>query len=217
MLFNTFSIVLLLLFAGLFSCSSDSAEKGTPKAESTNVDFTDNFDGKLADGWSWLREDTSTWQIKNNGLEIMVESGKAKTVKNALVRKAPDRRTGTFSIDVTVTSHTAPTQQYEQAGITWYNNEKPVFKLVKELVDGELYIIPGKVPMTAKTVQLRLVVQDTSWTAKFRPNAEGEFQTAAQGTLPQVNNDQVSIQCYNGPPDAEHWIRFENFAITKLK
>ena len=26
-------------------------------------------------------------------------------------------------------------QQYEQAGITWYNDGKPVFKEVKELVD----------------------------------------------------------------------------------
>lgn len=211
------SIVLLLLFACLISCSSDSSKTKPKNAESTFMDFTDNFDSKLADGWSWLREDPNTWQLKDGALEIKVEPGKANDVKNALLRKAPDRSTGSFAVDVTVTNHTVPTQQYEQAGITWYNNEKPVFKLVKELVDGELYIVPGKVPMTAKTVQLRLVVADTLWTALFRPNAEGKFQTAAQGKLPPINNDQVSIQCYNGPPDAEHWIRFDNFSMTKIK
>ena len=42
------------------------------------------------------------------------------------------------------------------------------------------------------------------------------FQTAATGELPPPNNDQVSIQCYHGPPDEEHWIRFEQFSIKQL-
>jgi len=137
-------------------------------------------------------------------------------LRNASVRKAPDRSGGKFAIDVTVSNATKPTRQYEQAGITWYNNGKPVFKLVKELVDGKLMIIPGRKPMTSKTVQLRLIVTSDSFTAQYRPNAEGEFQTAAKGKLPAPRNDQVSIQCYNGPPNAEHWIRFDNFRISKL-
>ena len=53
------------------------------------------------------------------------------------------------------------------------------------------------------------------WTAQYRPNGEGDFLTAAEGTLPPPADDQVSIQCYNGPPDAEHWIRFDDFRILK--
>jgi hypothetical protein len=140
----------------------------------------------------------------------------ARNVKNALVRQAPDRRRGKYAIDVTVTNLKKPIQQYEQAGITWYNNGKPVFKLVKELVDGELMIIPGRKPMSSKTVQLRLIVTKDSFIAKFRPDARGKFQTATTGKLPAPDNDQVSIQCYNGPPDAEHWIRFEDFRILEL-
>ena len=110
-------------------------------------------------------------------------AGKANTVKNALVRKAPDRSQGTFAIEVTVTNTTKPTTQWEQAGITWYTGGKPVFKLVKELIDGDLYIIPGKKPMKAQTVQLRLIVTADSWTAQYRPEGKGEFQTAAAGKL----------------------------------
>jgi len=178
--------------------------------------FTDSFDGKPAAGWSWLREDAKTWRIKDGGLEIMVQPGLAGTVKNALVRKAPDRSEGTFAIDVTVTNHTRPTRQFEQAGITWYSNGRPVFKLVKELIGGKLYIIPGKKPMSAKTVQLRLIVDVKSWIAQYRPDGKGEFLTAAKGPLPAPGTDQVSIQCYNGPPDAEHWIRFDDFRIRKI-
>ncbi|MHC4461419.1 MAG: 3-keto-disaccharide hydrolase [Planctomycetota bacterium] len=180
------------------------------------VIFEDRFEGKAGEGWSWLRENPKTWRISDEGLEICVEPGAANNVKNALVREAPDRSKGKYGIDVTVTSHSVPTRQYEQAGITWYNNGRPVFKLVKELVSGELMIIPGRKPMTSKTVQLRLIVDENSFIAQYRPGAKGEFQTAAQGKLPPPRDDQVSIQCYHGPTDAEHWIRFDDFRIFKL-
>jgi hypothetical protein len=187
-----------------------------PEAEPHAVLFEDRFEGGPAEGWAWLRENSQAWRIRDSALEIRVEPGVAHNVRNALVRKAPDRSEGRFAIDVTVTNTATPTQQYEQAGITWYNDGKPVFKLVKELVDGQLVIIPGRKPISSKTVQLRLVVSGNSLTALFRPDGRGEFQTAATGTLPAPRNDQVSIQCYNGPPDAEHWIRFDDFRILKL-
>ena len=176
----------------------------------------DNFDKQLADGWDWLRESKDTWRLNDGALEICVQPGVAHNVKNALLRKAPDRSKGKYAIEVTVTNLTKPSQQYEQAGITWYNNEKPVFKLVKELVDGQLKIIPGHKPMDSQSVQLRLIVTADKFVAQYRPDGKGEFQTAATGSLPAPGKDQVSIQCYNGPPDAEHWIRFDDFRIIQL-
>ena len=180
------------------------------------VVFEDKFDGKLADGWAWLRENPKTWRIADNALEIRVEPGVAGTVKNALLRKAPDRTTGKFAIEVTITSAVPPTNQYEQAGLTWYQGAKPVFKLVHELVDGKTCIVPGKVPTTTRKVQLRLVVTKDQFTAQFRPDAAGDFKTAASGALAPGADEQISIQCYNGPPDAEHWIRFDDFRIVQL-
>lgn len=178
--------------------------------------FEDKFEGKLAEGWSWLREDPKTWRLREGALEIRVEPGVAHNVKNALLRDAPDRSQGKFAFELTVTNLTRPVQQFEQAGLTLYHEGKPVFKLVKELIDGGLYIIPGKVPMDAKTVQLRLVVTADSWEAQFRPEAKGRFATAAKGKLPPPGKEQISIQCYNGPPKAEHWIRFDDFRILRL-
>ncbi len=180
------------------------------------VVFEDRFEGKLGEGWTWLRENAEAHRIKDGALEIRVEPGVASTVKNALVRKAPDRSKGKFAIEVTVTNTVKPTQQYEQAGITWYCDGRPVFKLVKELINGELFIIPGKKPMAAESVRLRLVVTADSWTAQYQPEGKGEFLTAASGKLPAPKDDQVSIQCYNGPPNAEHWIRFDDFRILRM-
>jgi hypothetical protein len=180
------------------------------------VIFEDRFENGPADGWTWIRKNPQTQRIRQGALEIRVEPGVAHTVRNALVRKAPDRSRGKYAIDVTVTNTTKPTQQYEQAGITWYHAGKPVFKLVKELVDGKLMIIPSRKPMPSETVQLRLVVDGNDYIAQFRANAEGEFQTAATGKLPAPGDDQVSIQCYNGPAKVEHWIRFDDFRISQL-
>ena len=178
--------------------------------------FEGRFDTKPAEGWRWLREDASDWRIREGALEIRVRPGDAKTARNALVRRAPDRRQGRFAIEVSVTTLQPPKQQYEQAGLTWYAGGKPVFKLVKELVDGQLMIIPGRKAMTNATVELRLVVSGSAWTAQLRPAGKGEFQTAATGELPGPDNDEISIQCYHGPPDAEHWIRFDDFRIVRL-
>ena len=178
--------------------------------------FADNFDGKLDQEWSWLRQDLDGWRLQDGGLEIHVEPGLADTVKNALLRPAPARDEGSFAIEVTVTNHTLPTQQYEQAGITFYIDDKPVFKEVKELIDGDLYIIPGKQPMPTKSVRLRLVVTANSWEAQYRPEGASNFTTAASGELASPGRDQVSLQCYNGPEGSDHWIRFEEFQIKKL-
>jgi hypothetical protein len=178
--------------------------------------FEDALKGKLGEGWSWLRENPKNWRHSDNGLEIRVEPGLAATVQNALVRKAPDRTEGKVAIEVTVDFTSAPTRQYEQAGITWYQGDKPVFKLVHEFIDKKLYIIPGKKPADTHVVQLRLVVSKDAYIAQFRLDAKGDFQTSASGKLAPARDDKVSIQCYNGPADAEHWMRFSDFRIVKV-
>ncbi len=191
---------------------------GTPvRADEWEVVFEDKFAGEMDEQWAWLREDPEAWRLVADGLEIRLQPGFARTVRNALLRPAPDRSQADYAIDVTVTNHTVPTQQWEQAGITWYRNGEPIFKLVKELLDGQLLIIPGRPAMEAPTVQLRLIVTQDSWTAQFRPNAEGEFLTADQGKLPPPGEEQVSLQGYHGPPDAAHWVRFHNFRISRRR
>jgi len=209
-------LMLTLLLAAVFAVQPATAED--PPAETPPVEekllFEDDF--QLENSWSWLREDSDAWRLKDNALEIRVQPGVADTVKNALVREAPDRSKGRYAIDITITNNTTPSQQYEQAGITWYSGGKPVVKVVKELVNGKVVVVPGLKLLTENKVQLRLIVDADSWTALYRPEVKGEYLPAGKGKLPPPDNDQVSIQCYNGPPEAEHWIRFDDFRIVKM-
>ncbi len=186
------------------------------QAGEPRVLFEDRFDGKLGQGWTWLRENPKTWRFQESALEIRVEPGAGADVKNTLLRKAPDRNQTKIAIEVTVTFTAQPTKQFEQAGITWYQAGAPKFKLVHEVVDGQLMIIPGRAPAPEKTVQLRLVLEGDKYTAQFRANAQGEFKTAASGTLPIAGEEQVGIQCYHGPAEEDHWIRFDDFRILQL-
>ena len=182
---------------------------------SEQIIYSDAFDALDTD-WRWLRENPDHWRLVDGGLEIRVEPGLADTVINALLRGAPDRSAGTYCIEVTVSNLNAPIQQYEQVGITWYSGDKPVFKLVKELIDGDLYIIPGKCPVADEPIRLRLTVGSAEWKAEYRTAGADAFTTAAEGELPAPENDCVSLQCYNGPGDAEHWVRFDHLVITRL-
>lgn len=189
--------------------------RGMSAAEPEEV-FMDSFSGGPADGWTWLREEPEAWRIRDEALEIRLLPGDANSVRNALVRPAPDRGRKAYAIEVALTSLAEPTEQYEQAGITWYRDGRPVFKLVKERVDGVLMIIPGRKPMAAESVQLRLIVDKDSFKAQYRPHGEGEYLTAATGSMPLPENDSVSLQGYHGPDQTEHWVRFDNFRILEI-
>lgn len=175
----------------------------------------DRFAGRLGEGWTWLRENPAAWRVITNGLEIRLEPGRAETVKNALRRKVPSRAGRRLAFEVTVIFTTPPTNQYEQAGLTWYADDKPVFKLVHELVDGRIVIIPGKLATDGGPVCLRLVVTNGKYTAQFRPAGEPEFRTVASGELPPATTEHISLQGYHGPAEAEHWVRFEQFRILE--
>jgi len=164
-------------------------------------------------GWCFKIHSTAVWMRTGPGCESIPSTGVSRT---AAWRSASSPDEGSFAIEVTVTNQTIPTVQYEQGGITWYCDGKPVFKEVKELIDGALFIIPGRAAMAARSVRLRLIVTADSWEAQFRPEGESAFQTSERGELPAPADDQVSIQCYNGPPDEEHWIRFEDFIVRML-
>jgi len=37
--------------------------------------FQDDFQGKLGEGWSWVREHRENWRVTGRGLEVRIEPG----------------------------------------------------------------------------------------------------------------------------------------------
>lgn len=207
--------LLLLLNARTLSCQAQDDGK---TLDTRAVVFEESFSPGLSEGWKWLRENPARWCVRNDALEIRVMPGVADTVENALLRPLTNLdHNQRFAVTVTVENAHAYSNQYEQAGITWYVDDRPVFKFVKELVDGEVVMIPGKVPVEGHWIQLRLEIDGEDFVARFRKEAKEDFQEAAKGKIPRGDSEAISLQCYHGPAAAEHWFRFDDFKIEKLQ
>src|SRR6266571_918130 len=142
--------------------------------------FQDDFQGKLGEGWSWVREHREAWRVTGRGLEVRIEPGNmwgpANDARNVLVRPAPG--TANEGIEVSVTVENRPTSQYEQADLVWYFDDSHMVKLGQELVDGKLSIVMGRedndktrtiaiIPLDSPVVRLQMIVETNRIRGEF--------------------------------------------------
>lgn len=210
-----------LLPLALFATATCPAEE-TP--------FQDDFTGKLAEGWSWVREHREGWRVTDRGLEVRVEPGNmwgpANNARNVLVRPAPEAAKD--EIEVSVNVENKPTEQYEQVDLVWYYDDGHMVKLGQERVDGKLSIVMGReendrtrtmaiIPLDSFSVRLRFVVKGNRIRGQFRTPAAKDWQDAGECDLPAPadRKAQISLQCYQGPADAEHWARVTEFRVRR--
>ena len=98
------------------------------------VVFEDDFDGSLADGWSWLREDPTHWNLTDSpgSLRITLQDGfiVLGSAKNVLVRSAPS---GSFEIATFVSC--TPTSNFQLAGLVVYQDESNYLQFGRSFCD----------------------------------------------------------------------------------
>ena len=178
--------------------------------------FEDKFLGELKEGWSWLRENPKGHRFVDKTLEVLMEPFAGDESRNVLLRSAPDRRKGAYQIELFLETPFAFENQYQQVGIFWMQGEKTVLKFVRERIDGELYVFPGKVPIKGNEIFLRLTASGENVKAEFKTDAEGEYKPAFEGKLPAYEEgEKIGIQFWNGSPDKEHWVKLRHFKIFK--
>ena len=190
--------------------------------------FQDNFKGRLAEGWSWIREDRSGWRVTEQGLEVRVQPGNmwgpANNATNVLVRSLP--KTTNAAIEITVTIENRPTEQYEQANLVWYYDDSHMVKLGQELVDGKLSIVMGReekdktrtmaiIPIQSAVVHVRFNVKGNSIRGEYRLGEEMEWQVAGECDLPVNGSPKASLQVYQGPKTVERCACFTDFRMVK--
>jgi regulation of enolase protein 1 (concanavalin A-like superfamily) len=209
---------ILITLAGLLSMFSTNCEAADF--------FRDDFKGRLADGWSWVREDKSGWRVTERGLEVRVQPGNmwgpANNATNVLVRSLPD--TTNAAIEIAVTIENRPAEQYEQADLVWYYDDSHMVKLGQELVDGKLSIVMGReekdktrtmciIPIQSAVVHARFVVKGNLIRGEYRLGDEKEWRGAGECDLPVNGSPKASLQVYQGPKTVERWARFSAFSI----
>lgn len=204
-------------------CSSLTAH--APLKADEEVIFVDRFDTKLADGWSWMNETPNGWRVANRALEIRVLRGPIARASNLLMRDAPHPSERMLVAEVTVSNQ--PTEQYEQCGIVWWYDERHFVKLVKEVVDGQSWIVMGRTHPTSgqlagkiafdkdDAARLRLEVTDKTIVGKVKKKGLDEWTDVGRCQLPGDGPARISLQTYHGPTDEEHWARFNDFSLAR--
>lgn len=195
-------------------------------AVTSAVLFRDNFDGKLAEGWTWRRENPAGWRLRNGVLEVRVQPGNMwgpqNDALNVLVRRLPD---DSQRLQISVTVSNKPTEQYEQVDLTWFYDDSHMVKIGHEQVDGKLCIVMGReqkdrtrtiaiIPIDALQVDLRLATSNNIVRGSFRATGAKDWREAGSCDLPVHGEPHAAIQCYQGPAGAERWARISNFQIS---
>ena len=92
----------------------------TSPVRAQEVLFQDDFNGKLGEGWSWVREHRDAWRVTERGLEVRIEPGNMwgpqNDARNRLVRPAPGATQD--EIEASVSVENQPTNQYEQGSVS---------------------------------------------------------------------------------------------------
>lgn len=187
-------------------------------AQEKETIFEDCFDGQLKEGWAWKRENPKGYRFVKNTLEVLMEPFADHEARNVLFRPSPNRKTGVYQIELMFDTQLPFENQYQQVGLFWMQDEKVVFKFVREMIDGNVYIFPGKIPVEGETTFLRLTVSGDNIVTEFKTKEDGEYKPAFEGKLPTYTEGEcVGIQCWHGPAKREHWIKLKRFGIFKQK
>lgn len=190
--------------------------------------FHETFTSQLKPGWSWIREDKAGWRVGPGRLEIRVQPGNmwgpANDAKNVLVRDLPDLQR---PLELSATISNKPTEQYEQVDLVCYYDDSHMVKIGFELVDGKPSIVMGReerdrtrtiaiIPLEPLVVELRLIVEDTKIRGSFRADGSKDWRVAGTCDPPARGTPKLSIQCYQGPSNAEHWAKISSVTVRAL-
>jgi regulation of enolase protein 1 (concanavalin A-like superfamily) len=195
--------------------------------------FSDGFQGKLAAGWSWVRENPAGWRMTTNGLQVLLEPGNMwggqNNARNVLVRPLPSA--DQENLEVAVTVENMPSNQYEQVDLVWYYDDSNMVKIGLELVDRELCLVMGreerdqtrtiaKLPLGPDSTRLRVrfLTSKNQLRGEYRLADATEWKRAGECDMPAPKGMQprVSLQCYQGLVEQNHWATLTDFRISKV-
>jgi len=228
------------LFSALAICSATSGDAPEPAEK---VVFQDRFSGKLADGWTWVRETPGSltravagsmvgksWHVFKDGLVFRVLPGylhaRENNSSNILLRPVPDTDQP-LAIEVALRSE--PTVPYEHAGLVWYYDDDHYVALFREFlgIKPQMLMVTEKRAAPTfhyggvyegKNILLRLEVSGNKITGKFRGPGE-EWRTIGHSTLPvpaRQRKARVGLHTGGAAPGAGHFARFWDFRILEM-
>lgn len=187
--------------------------------------FEDDFEDGLRQGWSWVREMPDAWQVTEGVLRLRTLPGTLWGDRNDacnLLLRPKEMAVRGLTAEVSV--YNQPLVQGEQAGLIWYADDANYIKLVKESLEGRIWIVLAReeddepalverVPIVADTARLRLTLDDAGVAAAYLvPESETWQPVGTCAPLPH-GMLQPGIFTHGGPADVERWSEFSLFTL----
>jgi beta-xylosidase len=192
--------------------------------------FQDDFNGSLATGWSWVREDPTHWNLTDSpgSLRITLQDGfiVLSSVKNLLLRSAPS---GNFEIATFV--NCTPTSNFQLAGLVVYQDDSNYLQFGRSFCDRAETCVGNGVyfdnvvaregggskyattPGSQSEAYLRLRREGTTYTAYFSEDG-ANWTVIGQHSNP-LNPLRVGLIAAQATQD-ETTADFDYFTITTL-
>jgi hypothetical protein len=192
--------------------------------------FTDPFTDKLADGWSWVREDPKGWRLDKGALVIRTSPGglfmKDNNGRNIPLRTPPVVKEGKLAVEVL--TENAPTNGYENSGLIWYYDDDNYTILVKEKIGADPLVLlfqekDGK-PLKGfhekfkggKDVWFRMEAEPGKLSGFYRNSSKEEWQKLGQYDLPPGREAKVGLTTAYAAKDSDHLTRFSEFRMLQV-
>jgi regulation of enolase protein 1 (concanavalin A-like superfamily) len=191
--------------------------------------FTEPFDGTLAKGWSWVREDPKAWRLDKGVLVVKTSAGslwqQQNNNRNILLRALPDAKDKRIAVEALVENE--PTNAFEHAGLVWYCDDDNYVALMREKLgakvavqlvsesNGKPKVGFAEKPFEPKTVWLRMELSGGKAKGLYRASEKDDWQVLGQCDLPVKGEPRVGLITGYAPQKSDHESRFSKFRILQ--
>lgn len=219
----------ILFWAVVFGCCRSAFV-----AAADGVLFEDDFDDGLSDKWQLVGLKEEDYRVRDGALELRVQPGKPTKETPMLKVILPLDVSGTAVASVEVSIVDEFTQFGEFAGVFLIDENGTNFGAKKQFIDGKLVFSPGKVifagtqaetadaskytmkysPSEKEAGPLRIVVNQGYAHFQVGPSASGRYRNFFHSAIGDEYRG-FGLTAAGAPDDAVHWVRFDNFRVTK--
>jgi hypothetical protein len=189
--------------------------------------FRDDFNGTMAPGWTWIRQNSATWSLTGTALRIELEYGDlwenwTNNCRNLLVRAAPDADTCTIETHLSASL----VANINQALIVLYGNDDNylrfgLLKLSTGLYVNHVHEIAGSPQPQTSTlygngdVYLRIRKTGSSASMFFSSDGWNWQQHAAIASL-NFTVSSVGLVAFDGSEPASASVaNYDYFQVTR--
>ncbi|MEZ6106561.1 MAG: hypothetical protein R3B96_10695 [Pirellulaceae bacterium] len=198
--------------------------------------FEDRFDEGLSPEWKVVGLDEADYRVRDGALELRVQPGRHAADTPMLMVLLPFETSQTVIASVEVTLLDDFTEPDESAGIFLTDADSREFGAQKRNLNGHLVYSPGNVEFVGEDGEegdpqqyalkflpandgdgpLRIIVRANYAHFQVGPSTDGSYRNFFHSAVrPKEPQRGFCLSASGGPVDREHWVRFDNFKVTR--